>query len=109
MGTVFDQEEIVSVAQRAKSLHVTWKAKVVDCQDGPDIAADLRLELCPIRRTIPPNRIEFNLRAKVFDWFDCRRTKISGNQNSLPRPDPQRTHSMKNSVAGPKEIEARRA
>ena len=109
VGTIFNQEEIVSVAERAKFLHVARKAKVVDRQNGSDIATDFRLEIRPIRRAISLNRIEFNLRTEVLDWFNSRRAKISGNQDFLPGSNPQGAQTMENSVAGPKEIEARRA
>jgi hypothetical protein len=108
VGAIFNQEEIVPVAERTKLHNVTRKAKVVDRQHGPGIVTDFRLEILPIRRAISSNRVEFNCCTEVVDWFYSRLAKIRGNQDFLPGPNPQGAQTMINGVASPKEIEARR-
>src|SRR5262252_6718494 len=96
VGAIFNQEEIVPVAERTKLLNVTRKAKVVDRQYGLGIVTDFRLEIRPIRRAISSNPVKFNCSTEVVDWFYSRLAKICGNQDFLPGPHPQGAQTMIN-------------
>ena len=107
VSAIFDQEEIVLIAEGSKPNNVTRKSKVVDRQDSSDVAMDFRLEIRPIRHAISPDRVEADFSTEVLDRFNSRRAKISRNQDFLPRLEPHGTQPVKNGVARPEKIEAR--
>src|SRR5215813_12505252 len=99
MSAIFDQEKTIAVAQRAKLVDVAREAKVVDRQNGPHIPSDLGLEVGPVWFAVPADSIKLNLRTEVLDRLNCRRAKISRDQDLLTRLDPQGPQAMKNRIA----------
>jgi hypothetical protein len=106
VSTIFNQEEIISIAEGAKPRDVTRKSKVVDGKDSPYIALNSRFEIRPIRFAISLGPIESDLGAEVFDRLNSRRANIRWDQDPLPGLDSERTQAVIDGVARPEEIEA---
>jgi hypothetical protein len=105
VGTIFNQQDIVSIAERAKAFDVTREAKIVNGHDGSDIAADSRLQISPIGNAIPLDTVKLDLRAEVLNRFDSCRANVCGNKDLISRTDPHGTQTVKKGGASPKEIE----
>src|SRR5580698_11458337 len=103
MCTIFDQEKMVPVLQRAKPLNLTRKPEIVHCHYGAR-ARYLSFKVRPVGIAGTPHRIKFNFGTEVYDRIDCRVTKIRGDQDFLLRLDSQRSQAVEDRVAAPKEI-----